>query len=91
MYILMKTQNLKTRKTSIIQYPSGRYGFVGAVPEVLAIRTKLGACLTNDEIREYRASSNPGMIMKAKGWKTPAFDTREQAIEFAKNEGVEIV
>lgn len=65
----------------IIQYPSGRFGYVGSVPTALA--TLVPA--TMDDIRAGRAFT--GEDGKTMTWKFPVFKTREAAVAFAQEHG----
>lgn len=65
----------------IIQFPSGRYGFVGSIPaalgqEVPATTAAVMGCRTH-----YAAD---GSLVE---WKFPVFDTEQAAREFAQARG----
>ena len=79
-----------TYQLSIIQYPSGRFGFVGSVPKDLAIRHRGNRKLSDAEFTEYKQSSNPAMIQRARNYVVPVFNTREEAVAFAREEGIEL-
>jgi hypothetical protein len=66
-------------KLSIIKYPSGRFGFVGSVPGVLAYVHADGSQPTPSELRDIAESSCPAMTMKAYGIKSRAFLTEQEA------------
>lgn len=70
---------------SIIQFPNGRFGFVGSVPRDLAIRHLDGRTLSDDEFKMYATASNPAMIKKLLSLIEPTFNTRTEAIEFVKD------
>lgn len=73
---------------SIIQYPSGRFGFVGSVPKDLAIRHRDNRTLSDAEFAEFARSSNPALVKRARNYIEPVFNTREEAVEFAREAGV---
>ncbi len=75
---------------SIIQYPSGRWGFVGSVPKDLAIRHRDNRTLSDAEFREYSQASNPSMVKRRCNYVEPVFNTREDAVAFALESGVTI-
>ncbi len=75
---------------SIIQHPSGRFGFVGSVPKDLAVRHGDNRKLTDAEFKEYCQSSNPSMVARRLNYVTPVFNERVEAIDFAKECGFEI-
>ena len=65
----------------IIQFPSGRWGYVGRVPVNLA--TAIPA--TTQAVLGCRAWRNEaGDIME---WKFPTFDTAADAVTFAQGKG----
>ena len=65
----------------IIQFPSGRWGYVGAVPTALceAVPANKAAILG---CRAWRGED--GHVYE---WKDPTFDSREAAETFAKDRG----
>lgn len=72
----------------VLHYPSGRYGFVGSVPQVLAHEG-------HPEDLETARIAGPGIarqIAKRNGrvFKTLAWDTEAEAIAFAKAKGFEV-
>ena len=75
---------------SIIQYPSGRFGYVGSVPKDLAIRHRDNRTLSDAEFTEYRQSSNPAMVQRRLNYVVPVFNTRAEAVQFAMEAGVSI-
>ena len=70
---------------SIIQFPSGRFGFVGSVPKDLAIRHRDNRTLSDAEFTEYSRASNPAMIMRANNYVEPVFNTRDEALAFVRD------
>ena len=75
---------------SIIQFPSGRFGFVGSVPKDLAIRHRDNRTLSDAEFKEYSQSSNPAMQKRIKNYVEPVFNSRDEAHEFARESGFEL-
>ena len=73
---------------SIIQYPNGKFGFVGSVPVEFAYVHKEGYEITPSEARELATSSNPAMTAKRCGITTRAFNTRQEAQFFAARRGM---
>jgi hypothetical protein len=66
----------------IIQFPSGRFGYVGSIPtdlgeKVPADRAAILGC------RSFRDPETGESMM----WKFPSFDTLEEAIAHAKDRG----
>jgi hypothetical protein len=72
------------RQLSIIQFPSGRFGFVGSVPKDLAVRKLDGSKLTDSEFERYKNSSNPSMIAKINSYVSPSFASEVETKQFAK-------
>lgn len=72
---------------SIIQFPSTRWGFVGSVPKDLAIRHRDNRPLSAAEFTEYSSASNPAMVKRRLNYVEPVFNTREEALEFAREAG----
>ena len=73
---------------SIIQYPSGRYGFVGSVPAVLAVETD------DPSLIEVGARCGLGIAARiaarrGKFIRTRTWDSREAAQEAAAGAGLE--
>lgn len=66
-----------------IQYPTGRWGFVGTLPTDLA--TKVVA--TTSDVMGGRAFMEDGRPMT---WKWPVFDTETDAVAFAHAKGFEV-
>ena len=66
----------------VIQFPSGRWGFVGSIPTDLAT----AAPATKSAILGCRAWRCPetGAAME---WKFPTFETEGAAIAFARSKG----
>jgi len=75
-------------RLSIIQYPSGRFGFVGSVPKDLAVRHHDNRILTDSEFEEYRTASNPSLILRRHNYIVPIFNEYAEAIEFAREAGI---
>lgn len=67
----------------VIKHSSGRYGFVGSLPQVLA--TMVPA--TTADVMAGRAVETPDGLRAPK---FPVFETREAAVEFAASKGVEV-
>lgn len=72
---------------TIIQYPSGRFGFVGSIPKDLAIRHRDNRTLSDAEYREYSQASNPDMVKRARNYVVPVFNSYEDAVNFAADAG----
>ena len=60
---------------SVIQYPSGTFGFVGSVPVQLAYVTKAGNTVTNEEVESqmrlpasYRTIKSRSFISAEEAW-----------------------
>ena len=77
-------------KLSIIQYPSGHWGFVGSVPRDLAIRHRDNRTLSDAEFTEYATASNPAMVQRRCNYIVPVFSERDEAVEFARDAGFDI-
>ena len=75
---------------SIVQFPSGRFGFVGSVPQDLAIRQSDGRPLNDNEFNQYANSSNPAMIKRSENYTEPSFETHKDAMEYAESIGYKI-
>lgn len=75
---------------SIIQYPNGRFGFVGSVPKDLAIRHRDNRTLSDAEFAEYSRASIPSMVQRARNYVVPVFNEYADAVEFAREAGFEI-
>lgn len=68
-----ETQQEGRFQISLIKYPSGTYGFVGSdIPVELSWVKKDGSALSDEEAKEVRTSSNPGMMAKSVSFKTVA-------------------
>ncbi len=80
-----------TYQLSILQYPSGRFGFVGSVPKDLAVRHRDNRTLTDAEFKEYCQASNPAMVRRSRNYVEPVFNTRVEAIAFARESGIELI
>jgi len=70
---------------NIIQYPSGRWGFVGRVSPKLAYVNKDGSELSESEVIALLSCSNPGFLAKGR-----TFNTRAEAIVFAIENGLKV-
>lgn len=64
----------------VIQYPTGRFGFVGNVPAALGQHVPA----TTADVTGGRAFEVDGQILTIK---FPSFDTRDDAIGFAQSLG----
>ncbi len=69
----------------LIQFPSGRFGYVGSLPTVLATAVKATTSAVLG-CRAYRGEN--GELLE---WKFPTFETADEAIDFAKSKGVDLV
>ena len=68
---------------SIIQFPTGRYGFVGSVPYSLGSEVKA----TRNDVMAGKAFNTIEGLMVIK---FPSFETREEAIEYALEKGYKL-
>jgi len=68
------------RPLTVLQYPSGRWGFAGSVPVELAFEMKDGSALDPDQVR-IALSCGPGF---AKKMRSRSWATREEAEAAAK-------
>lgn len=68
---------------SVIEFPNGKFGYVGSVPLVLGspIPASKSAIMGG---RSYVAEDG-----NSYEWKFPNFDTQEEALTFARNKGFE--
>jgi hypothetical protein len=64
---------------TLIQFPSGRWGFVGRVDARLMYASVDGGPLSPEVLDEIARSSNPAMTLKLRGGKRLAWDTKEEA------------
>ena len=66
----------------VIQFPSGKFGYVGRIPTVLG---KEVAATTNDIMgcRTHKNSQGESVV-----WKFPIFDSAEQALDHAESHGI---
>lgn len=64
----------------VIQFPSGKFGFVGSIPTVICLSRKP----TASDIMGGRVMKD-GLV-----YYSPSFDTRQQAIDHAKKHGFEV-
>lgn len=69
---------------SLIKSPIGKYVFVGDVPNTLAFDKEVAPELA----KEISQSSNPTLVMKKYGLKSPVFTDVKEALQFAKKRGV---
>ena len=69
---------------SLIKAPSGKYSFVGDVPNNLAFDKELPPEIAN----EISTSSNPALVMKKYKVTTPTFKNVKEALQFARKRGV---
>ncbi len=67
---------------SVIQYPSGRYGFGGSVPSDLAIRHSDNRRLSSAEFEKYSTASNPAMVARTYGYMVPTFNSKQDILTF---------
>lgn len=72
----------------VIDYPNGRWGFVGRVPADLMYAHKDGTACSEEELLELRRSSNPAMSMNQLKVKTLSWATKEEAVAAAEAIGV---
>ena len=70
-------------KAHLSQFPSGKWGFVGSVDARLTFKKEDGSELTEDDVKYISQAQSRAMAMKARGVKSLAWDTREQAIKSA--------
>lgn len=75
---------------SIIQFPSGRFGFVGSVPKDLAIRHRNNEKVCVGIWEDYRKASNPDMVKRAYNLVVPVFNSRAEAVAFAAECGIDV-
>jgi hypothetical protein len=68
----------------VIQFPSGRWGFVGHVDARLAYAMKDGSPVAAPLIAELRESSNPGMVESLRGVVTRTWGTEAEALAAAQ-------
>lgn len=69
----------------VIQFPSGRFGYVGSIPTILG--TEVPA--TTAAVMGCRSHWNADKTQILE-WKFPVFDSREAAVEFAASKGCEV-
>lgn len=74
----------KQYNLSLLKAPSGLYVFVGSVPRDLAIRHANGSRLTDAEFTEYSQSSNPTMVQRRCKYVNLVFNSRGEALTFAR-------
>jgi hypothetical protein len=73
----------------VIKYPSGKYGFVGRVPAVLAYVHEDGSAPTDSECKDILQSCRPALVCKRYGIRTRTFETEQQALFAAVRAGFE--
>ena len=66
----------------VIQFPSGRFGYVGSIPKILG---KEVPAKTSDILGCRAHKNNQGDCVV---WNFPVFDSAELALDFAKSRGV---
>ena len=66
---------LSFNRCHVMQFPTGRWGFVGAVPAALAWQRKDGAPMTAADWHTVKHCSAPAMF----GYKAVTFDTEAAA------------
>jgi len=71
----------------VLQYPSGRFGFVGHVPMELAFQHEDGTAPNEQEQKELVQANIPSMVCKKYGLKTRTFATEQDAILAAWSAG----
>ena len=72
--LIRKRQNMNLPYNHIIQYPSGRWGFVGHVAVKLGWVNKDGSELTDEQAKRLASASNPAMLARSR-----SFETKEAA------------
>lgn len=70
-------------------WPSGKWGFVGSIPQVLAYEYADGSPISDADAKDIR-SFGPGMVCKSRGIHTRAWDTKEEALAAAVKHGFEV-
>ena len=73
-----------------IQYPSGKWGFVGSVPLCLSYEKKDGSPITKKEIADLAQTNNPAMTAKSYGIIRRVFDSEDEAKNAAREHGFTI-
>ena len=67
----------------VIKFPSGRFGYVGSIP------TELGTEVPATKSALLGRRAHMDVNGNAVEWKFPAFDTEQEALDFAKSKGFE--
>lgn len=70
----------------VIQFPSGRFGYVGSIPTELATKVPADTAAVLG-CRSWLEEVNGKKVNMM--WKFPVFDTEAAAIEFAQAKGFE--
>lgn len=66
----------------IMDFPSGRWGYVGSIPTILCKKIKA----TSSALLGGRAwKEDDGKFYE---WKVPTFETKEEAVSFAEENGI---
>lgn len=71
---------------NVMQYPSGKWGFVGRVPAQLAYTTA-----DENILKEIAQSQSPAMTMKRYGVSKRVWESKASAIADAEAAGFEVV
>jgi hypothetical protein len=71
------------------KYPSGKFGFIGSVPMVLAYRMADGSAISDKDAADIR-SFGPGLVCKSRGIRPRVWNSREEAITEAQSLGYEV-
>lgn len=74
---------------SIIQFPTGSFGYVGSVPVNMAHKISGGTCFQRKAIADAVVTSGPGLARKIAerqgvSFSTRSFDSRAEALSFAE-------
>lgn len=70
----------------VIEYPNGGFGFVGSVPAQLAYVSKEGESISNELIEKQMRLPASYRSIKTRSW-----NTKQDAIEAAKQLGFEVL
>jgi hypothetical protein len=65
---MMKMEKLPAN--NLIQYPGGRWGFVGRVNARLAYTRKDGSLLTDEDVKTLATCQSPGLLFKCRSFAT---------------------
>lgn len=77
---------MRFNKCHVIDYPSGRWGFVGRVPAELAFVRRDGAPMSAMDYKHAAECNTPALL----GHITRAFASRDEAIAAALAAGIEV-